>query len=1249
MGDEPDTKRVKRDDIREYYQIELRSERKSRKFKTKSQVYDVSFRPFNQPFDFTRELFSDLMTQLYEVGHVQPRDQVRLSILHPDLDFGIHIPFEHADQLTGHRVLDEIEKVAQSNQAFRIHDGDTHLELTHITMPEGSGRKSFQKTFSPSGMVKGKTSMVQIHNSEDCMCLARAIVVGLCKTKQEQTPEWKQQWRAIRDPKISLQKNEAMELLRQVNIRPDQPCGVEEYNKIQGHLYPEYVIKIHAQNLGSELLFKPPRMAQGSRALHVYYSDNHYDCITSITGFLGKSYYCEYCDVACTDRGSHKCRYVCECYANVLCQAETPVSCQTCHRVFRSQSCYDKHMATTGKQKKSICQLVHNCQKCGQLIVMSKRNHTCPGTKKCRYCKEIVGSDHECYIPVYETPEIKPVRVPFIFFDFECRFDSGIHIPNFCVAQRACERCICQPATTPCHCFTMREFVFRGENTLSEFCDWLFQPIHKGATVIAHNAQGYDGQFVLRHIITKSTSKPELIMNGSKIIMLKAYGIRLIDSLSFLSMPLSAFPKTFGLTEMAKGWFPFYANTLANQDYVGPYFPMECYKPNSMKPAQREAFLTWYHEQAGKVFHFQHEMEKYCKSDVDLLRRGCGEFRQQLLDSDGIDPFREATTLAQVCNKAWRKNSMPPQSLGIISDAGYPNKVRYSMKGVRWLQMIAFSHGIHIRHALNNRGEVKIGPYYVDGYCKENNTVYEFLGCWFHGCPHCFKSTTVNAYNLKSMQELYDTTQTRLQWLQSQGYLVETQWECEFDKTCLVDPVYRRRAQLLYYGQDPITPREALFGGRTNAVKLYHEVSGDQEIKYADICSLYPFVNKYREYPIGHPKILSQEQIGPVEQYRGLIKCQVLPPQDLWMPVLPIHCNKKMVFTLCRTCAEQELAQCTHSVHDRALYGTWTSVELAKALDMGYKVLRVYHVWHWDQWSDQVYRQYIDKYLKIKQEASGYPEWVTTESDQQKFKQDYFEAEGIVLDHIEKNPGKRAFAKTMLNCLWGKNAQNNMLPKTEYVKSISRYYEILADPKKSVKYVDMFDHDQFMLMNYTDESGQEEPHSSSNAAVASFVTAYARLELYKVLERLGDRVLYFDTDSCIYIHDPQGYNIPIESSRLGKWTDEVPQGRIVKYVSLGPKSYGYEYIENGKRQQTCKVKGITLDYNTSQLVNFDAMEECVNDRQNYVKVIEYESRIRRHRDRKVCSEKQIKTFRSVYTKRVVVNQYFTVPYGYQWK
>ena len=87
--------------------------------------------------------------------------------------------------------------------------------------------------------------------------------------------------------------------------------------------------------------------------------------------------------------------------------------------------------------------------------------------------------------------------------------------------------------------------------------------------------------------------------------------------------------------------------------------------------------------------------------------------------------------------------------------------------------------------------------------------------------------------------------------------------------------------------------------------------------------------------------------------------------------------------------------------------------------------------------------------------------------------------------------------------------------------------------------------------------------------------------------------------------------------------------------------------KNGVVTSKCKVKGLTLDYKTSQQINFDTFYECVQDREEYERVVKYECRIRRKRDRTVVSEEQTKTFRSVYTKRFVVEDFVTYPFGYK--
>ena len=65
----------------------------------------------------------------------------------------------------------------------------------------------------------------------------------------------------------------------------------------------------------------------------------------------------------------------------------------------------------------------------------------------------------------------------YLFFDFECRQENANHEPNLCVV----------------HNEAGDEWVFRGDDTRNEFCEWLFRE-NSSCLVVAHNFQGYDGK-----------------------------------------------------------------------------------------------------------------------------------------------------------------------------------------------------------------------------------------------------------------------------------------------------------------------------------------------------------------------------------------------------------------------------------------------------------------------------------------------------------------------------------------------------------------------------------------------------------------------------------------------------------------------------------------------------------------------------------------------------------------------------------
>ena len=80
------------------------------------------------------------------------------------------------------------------------------------------------------------------------------------------------------------------------------------------------------------------------------------------------------------------------------------------------------------------------------------------------------------------------------------------------------------------------------------------------------------------------------------------------------------------------------------------------------------------------------------------------------------------------------------------------------------------------------------------------------------------------------MEQLYKDTLRKVKYLKDQGFNVEQKWECELEKEKNEDEEMKQffeEHELV----DPLQPRDAFFGGRTNAAKLFHQCQGNEKIK----------------------------------------------------------------------------------------------------------------------------------------------------------------------------------------------------------------------------------------------------------------------------------------------------------------------------------------------------------------------------------------------------------------------------------
>jgi 5S rRNA maturation endonuclease (ribonuclease M5) len=105
----------------------------------------------------------------------------------------------------------------------------------------------------------------------------------------------------------------------------------------------------------------------------------------------------------------------------------------------------------------------------------------------------------------------------------------------------------------------------------------------------------------------------------------------------------------------------------------------------------------------------------------------------------------------------------------------------YSQKAIRWLNAISQTENIYIQHA-ENIGEYKIPNtnYKADGFCEKTNTIYEYMGCVWHGCKLCLNPDEYNHPHLYiKNKNIYYKSYLRIIKLIELGFNVEIIWEHE--------------------------------------------------------------------------------------------------------------------------------------------------------------------------------------------------------------------------------------------------------------------------------------------------------------------------------------------------------------------------------------------------------------------------------------------------------------------------------------
>lgn len=210
---------------------------------------------------------------------------------------------------------------------------------------------------------------------------------------------------------------------------------------------------------------------------------------------------------------------------------------------------------------------------------------------------------------------------------------------------------------------------------LQTFFTWVFRKERGKCTFWAHNAKGYDNRILFNYLCNDLKMSPKCLWQGSKILQMSVKSRKFKDSLCHVPRALRQWPQTLDLKDsFEKGYFPHKFNTSANQGYVGCIPAMEYFEPEKMKEKDASEFLSWYQAESvrvGEKWNLQKELEKYCRSDVRVLKEGLIAYDKLMRDlNENISPLC-CVTIAQYAMKVYRNLNMPVETICELTQEEY--------------------------------------------------------------------------------------------------------------------------------------------------------------------------------------------------------------------------------------------------------------------------------------------------------------------------------------------------------------------------------------------------------------------------------------------------------------------------------------------------------------------------------------------------------------------------------------------------
>lgn len=679
------------------------------------------------------------------------------------------------------------------------------------------------------------------------------------------------------------------------------------------------------------------------------------------------------------------------------------------------------------------------------------------------------------------------------------------------------------------------------ENPIEAFLAFMTKGWNDGYNLcFAHNASGYDNKLLLEGLLRmRCTVRPSVISRGVKHIQIKLGNCYFRDSLHFLKGSLAKLGGEMFPGKLAKGFYPYFFNTHANNARKLVYMPALGYFDLSsiMKsPKDLAKFMEWYNARVayerihGPSWCPQGELEMYCANDVEVLLACMLAFHEAFAFLK-LSPFH-FPTLPSFVSKA-------------IRGMHYPS-----------LELEASQPGTDERQdALNELVKRE--------WIVSTDVEYYFARLALYGgrtdarCIHYRISDAAWAAGHRmyydDVKSLYPSGQLRGQYPTGEP-VIEIYNTDYYPCTAHCRPRYQGR--------------QAIFSG-----KPYCECTLSSKTS-----PWWPGRN------VNDIRILTEQptaaSIRDDKTFYGIVCVDITPPRTLFHPVLVTHVDGKTVATL------------------EPLKGyVCTTDELRVALLRNYKLERVHRL---DRYAvgEPIWNAFL-RHAIVEKERNGNDD--PTPAEREALVRGY-EAFGMA-DAIRasfpwsKKPALKLSNKIAANCCWGKECQNPLVVETDIFSADHEddFLDWWADADQGHRAI----LDITVLGNKT--VGKSTNSLATNVRprlndfylpAGLFVPARGRLVLLEAMHKLDRRLFYNDTDSVIYLHVPGLPDIE-QGHFLGCWepdAETVAHGHIREFVAWAPKSYAMLY---GDGTTKVVMKGVSMNLATAPLLTFEIMRDQV--------------------------------------------------------